>query len=968
ADTHMPPRDSGKTISPRQVALIKRWIEQGAKWEAHWAFIPPRRPAIPRVKNRTRVRNPIDAFVLSRLEREGLRFSPQAAKTALIRRVTLDLTGLPPTLKEIDAFLADKSPRAYERVVDRLLKSQRFGEQMAVHWLDAARYADTSGYQNDGPRDMWRWRDYVIESFNANKPFDEFAVEQLAGDMLPNATLEQKIATAFNRNHRGNAEGGTIPEEFQVEYVVDRVETTFTVFQGVTMGCVRCHEHKFDPISHKEFYRVFAYFNNIPENGRAIKEGNSPPFLKAPTKSQQKRLAELTRQLQAATKRFRAMQPKLAAAQREWETRFSNREKQATDWSVNRGLVVHFPLDGNLTNRAKPSSGKTPRFIGGPPTFAGGRLGNGAEFDGKRLIVAGPLADFGYFDKFSFGAWVFPTDKRGGTIPSKMTDVDRGDGYALVLKNGKLHFNLVKRWLDDSIRVETKLSLPAGRWSHVFATYDGSRVAKGLRISVDGKAWPLKVNLDGINQSFAAKGAPLRIGGGSGPQSRFRGRIDDVRVYARDLSAAEVAVVSVPESVSAIVGTPRERRTAAQRLKLRAYFLAKRAPAEIRAANARLVELRRQRASFVERLPTVMVMQEMKTPRKTFVLRRGEYDKPGDRVTPGIPKGLAGGATVSPRTRLEFARWIVDRKNPLTARVTVNRFWQALFGIGIVKTTEDFGSQGERPSHPKLLDWLAVEFMENGWNVKRLLKTIVMSATYRQTSRVSTNPESEIRYPKFVDPENRLLSRGPRFRMSAEMIRDQALFAAGLLTERIGGPSVKPYQPDGLWKEIATDGDYVQSHGGDLYRRSMYTYWKRTVAPPVMLAFDAPDRESCRVRRARTNTPLQALALLNDVTFLEAARVLAERALTEGGNSPAARIAYAFRLTTARRPRPAELRILTAGFRAHRAHYRKDRKAAERLVSTGEAKRDPKLDAAELAAYTATTSLILNLDEVVTKE
>jgi len=967
-DVKMPPPTSGRKLSKAEIALIRKWVAQGANWEPHWAFIPPKKPRVPDVRNRERVVNPIDAFVLAKLERNGLSLSPEAKKTTLLRRVTLDLTGLPPTLKEIDHFLADKSPNAYEKVVDRLLKSRRYGEKMAVHWLDAARFADTSGYQNDGPRSMYRWRDWVIYSFVFNKPYNEFVLEQLAGDMLPKATLDQKIATAFNRNHRGNAEGGIIPEEYQVEYVVDRVESTFTVFQGLTMGCARCHDHKFDPISQKDFYRSFAFFNNIPENGRAIKEGNSPPYIKAPTRTQQKILAGLDRQVAAAEKRFRDLQPEFEHAQREWVKSFTGK---GIDWTVDEGLIAHFPFEGSLVNRAKPASdGRKPSEA----SYTSGRFGRAVALDGSRFVDAGNVGHFGYFDKFSLGAWIHPADKRGGTIVSRMTDVEHGDGYALVLKHGKLHVNLVKRWLDDSIRVETKRAIPLKEWTHVFATYDGSRLAKGLRIYVNGRPQELTVHLDGINQSFDTK-EPLRIGAGGGPASRFRGLIDDVRVYNRDHSDVEAAIVAEPETISQIVGIPAAKRTPAQRQKLRAFFLAKHAPVEIRAAYQRLVTTRKTRDEFFASIPTVMVMQEMPTPRETFVLKRGEYDKPGERVFPGIPESLAGGLKHRPKNRLEFARWIASRDNPLTARVAVNRFWQMLFGVGLVKTTEDFGSQGEQPSHPQLLDWLAVEFMDSGWNVKRLLKTIVMSGAYRQSS---------VRSAKFIshelpavrnefrttasDPENRLLSRAPRFRMPAEMIRDQALFISGLLTERTGGPSVLPYQPAGLWKEIATDTKYDQSHGADLYRRSMYIYWKRTVSPPVMAAFDAPTREFCTVRRPRTNTPLQALALLNEVSFVEAARVFAQRMMVEGGKTPAERIAFGFRLATSRNPSAAELQILTAGFQVHLAKYRKDHNGAVELISTGEAPRNKKLDPTEHAAYTAIGSVILNLDEVVTKE
>jgi len=998
---HMPPPDSGRTISPRQVALIKRWIKQGAKWEPHWAFIPPKRPPVPELSDGSRVVNPIDAFILDRLKQEGLQPSPEAKKTTLIRRLTLDLTGLPPTPDEVDAFLADDSPNAYEKLVDRLLKSPRFGEKMAVHWLDAARYADTSGYQNDGPRYMWRWRDWVVNAFNANKPYDEFVVEQLAGDMLPNPTLQQQIATAFNRNHRGNAEGGVVPEEFQVEYVVDRVETTFTVVQGLTMGCARCHEHKFDPLSQKDFYRVFAYFNNIPEYGRAIKEGNSPPYIKAPTKDQQKQLRQLSRQLATAKKRFRTLQPKIAAAQQRWEQRFDDTNRNV-NWTVTEGLIAHFPLDGDPVNRVKPANRKsrrpetagggrssstsggrqtadssrdnpTPRFENAREAYAAGRFRQSAALDGQRFINAGDMGDFGYFDKFSCGAWVYPAGKRNGTILSRMTDVPRGDGYALALKDGKIRLNLVKRWLDDSIRVETKRPIPANQWTHVFATYDGSRVAEGIRIYVNGKPVELVVKHDFLNQSMKVK-EPLRIGAGGGPKNRFRGQIDEVRVYDRHLSSAEVEIIAVPESISDILQIAESKRTPAQRRKLRAYYLAEHAPTAVQRAHQQLVQLRRRKQTFVENLPTVMVMQEMDTPRTTHLLKRGEYNKPGPRVFPGIPESLAPDLKTQPQNRLEFARWMVSDGNPLTARVAVNRFWQMLFGVGIVKTAEDFGTQGERPSHPELLDWLAVEFRESDWNVKRMIKTIVMSATYRQSSDVQARrlhpagPGGTLPAGLQRDPENRLLGHGPRFRMPAEMIRDQALFLAGLLTERLGGPSVRPYQPKGLWKEIATDGHYEQSHGPDLYRRSLYTYWKRTVAPPVMTAFDAPAREFCRVRRARTNTPLQALALLNDVTFVEAARKFAERIMLEGGDTPAERIIYAFRLATSRQPTPEELRILTNGFEAHREKYRRNPKAAEKLVSIGESSRDKTFDVSELAAYTATTSLILNLDEVMTKE
>ncbi len=955
-EERMPPTDSGRVLDARQIELIRRWIDHGAKWQKHWAFIAPARLDLPRVTNESWVRNAIDAFVLARLEREGLTPAAEAERTTLIRRLSLDLTGLPPTPAEVDAFLADDSRAAYEALVDRLLASPRYGERMAVRWLDGARYADTSGYQNDGPRFMWRWRDWVIDAFNANMPFDQFTIEQIAGDMLPNATLDQKIATGFNRNHRGNAEGGIIPEEYAVEYVVDRVDTTFTVWLGLTMACARCHDHKFDPVLQREFYQAFAYFNNVPEFGRAIKEGNSPPIIRAPTREDEARLRQLDDELARAQRCFAELENELATAQSEWEKSLSG--SPPINWSPAEGLVAHYQLDGSA---AEASSGAVEAsFHDGESTYTSGMLGQAVELDGRLFIDAGDVGQFGYFDKFSLAAWIRPHGDRGGTILSRMTDVEETDGYYLVLKNGRLQVNLVKRWLDDAIRVETEASLEPENWHHVMVTYDGSAAASGIRIYVDGQEEPKRVHLDFINQSFSTK-EPLRIGGGGGPQGRFHGAIDDVRVYKKCLSAEEVGWVATPDPISDTVATPAEARTPRQAAKLRAYYLLELAPAEIRGAHQELAALERQKEQFLQNIPTVMVMEEMPMPRETHVLLRGEYNKLGERVSPGVPACLFPLPNDAPANRLGFARWLVDRSNPLTARVAVNRFWQMYFGTGLVKTVDDFGAQGEPPSHPELLDWLATELIASRWDVKALQKLIVTSATYRQSSNVPAH-----RWQR--DPENRLLARGARVRLPAQTIRDQALFASGLLVERLGGPSVKPYQPDGLWRDMATDTEYNQDHGENLYRRSLYTYWKRTVAPPTMMTFDASSRETCVVRETRTNTPLQALTLMNDVTFVEASRVLAQRVMIEGGTTHEERITLAFRLATSRRPRPAELDILLASFQHYLAEYRQNLESARQLVSAGEFPRNEQLDLSELASYTAVASAILNLDEVVTKE
>jgi hypothetical protein len=945
----MPPAAATRQLSDHEKALLRRWIEQGARWQKHWAFLPPVRPTLPAVRDRAWARSPIDAFVLARLEREGLRPAPEADPVTLLRRATLDLTGLPPRSEEVDAFLADTRPGAYERAIDRLLASPRHGERMAIRWIDAARYADTNGYQSDGERTMWRWRDWVIDAFNANMPFDRFTIDQLAGDLLPKRTTEQIIATGFNRNHRGNAEGGIIPEEYAVEYVADRVETTATVWLGLTLGCARCHDHKFDPLTMKDFYRLFAFFNNVPERGKAVKYGNSPPLILAPTRRQKEKLSDLDRQLARARQLVADLGPRLEKEQERWEKSLSH---DATLGEVAEpGLLDRFHCDG---------SAEKVRFTDGEPRFVPGKVGRAAIFDGAGCFDAGNVGDFGFYDRFSLSAWVYPRDGQGGTVVSRMKDESQGEGYAVVVQRGRVGVHLVKRWLDDAIRVETERVLRPGRWHHVAVCYDGSRWATGVTVYIDGRPEKLVVHLDELNQTFTTA-QPLRIGGGGGPGGRFRGLISDVRIYHRTLSARDAEVLATPEPVEQIVALSREARTSGQAHKLRGHYLAAHAPQDVRAAHRQVAALRDERQRLVDGFPTTMVMQDGPT-RPAHVLIRGQYDRPGEKVEPGVPAVLAPAVVDAARkhvNRLDLAHWLVDASNPLTARVAVNRHWQMLFGTGLVKTTEDFGAQGEPPSHPELLDWLAVELRESGWDVKMLLRRIVTSSTYRQSSRLT--PELLRR-----DPENRLLARGPRLRLSAEMIRDQALAASGLLVERLGGPSIKPYQPAGLWRELA-DVEYHRDRGADLYRRGLYVYWKRTVAPPSLLTFDAAGREACNVRDTRTNTPLQALNLLNDVTYAEAARVLAGRVL-RSAKGDKERLTLLFRLVLARRPAERELAILAAGLQRHRAQYRGDRAAARQVVAAGDAPSDVALDPAEQAAWSAVAAVVLNLDEAITRE
>ena len=949
----MPPAYTGSVLSQREIEVLRTWVAEGAKWQQHWSFIPPQHVDPPRVKNAARVRNPIDAFILARLEKENLSPSPEADKAALLRRVSLDLTGLPPTPAEIAAFLADRSSNAYEKVVDRLLASPRYGERMAIRWLDAARYADSNGYQYDGERIMWPWRDWVIHAFNQNKPFDQFALEQIAGDLLPNATREQKIATGFNRNHRMNTEDGIIPEEYAVEYVVDRVETTSTVFLGLTLGCARCHNHKYDPFTQKEFYQVFAYFNNVPELGRGMKYGNSPPLEPAPTREQQKELDGLDGRLTVLRKFLTQRDREISRAQVAWEQKVAG--SQPLYWTPPGSLEASYPMES--VSEAKAA---------GELSLVPGRIGTAGKFDGKTWLTAGDTAGFDIEDHFTLAAWVRGESAPDGAIVSRMEDKPQGKGYALGINDGRLHVDLTSNWNDDAIRLETEERLEANRWYHVAMTYSGSRMAEGVHLFIDGRPAKVKVALDTLYRPFRNAGRPVsdpfRIGGGWGPERRFRGLMDEVRVYRRVLSSDEISALASGDSIQQLASKSASQRTAADAYQLRRYFLENAAPAEVRSAWLEILGLEQKREELVHNFPTVMVMAERPQRNDTFVLMRGAYNVHGEKVQPGVPAVLPPLPEGAPDNRLGFARWMVSPQNPLLARVTVNRFWQMYFGTGIVKSTEDFGRQGEWPSHPELLDWLATEFIRSGWDVKALQKLIVMSATYRQSSAVT--PELEQR-----DPENRLLARGPRFRLPAEMVRDQALYAAGLLVEKAGGPSVKPYQPDGLWKDITMqDMDYVQGHGEDLHRRSLYTFWKRTIAPPMMANFDSALRESCVVRETRTDTPLQALNLMNDVTFLEAARFIGQRMMLEGGADASSRVRYGFLLVTGRSPSKAEEEVMLGDLRYHLDYFSGKPEQIKQYLDQGEAAADPKLDRRELAAYASVGSLLLNLDETVTKE
>ena len=939
------------------------------------SFLPPARPALPAVSDASLARNDIDRFVLAKLESAGLSLSPEAPRETLIRRVTLDLTGLPPTPDDVAAFVADHSPEAYEALVDRLLASPRYGERMASVWLDAARYADTSGYQTDGERNQWRWRDWVIDAFNANKPFDAFTIEQIAGDLLPNATLEQHIATGFNRNHRTNSEGGIVDAEYLVEYVVDRVDTTSTVWLGLTLGCARCHDHKYDPITQRDFYRLFALFNNIPEQGRVIKYGNSQPVVPSPTPAMEQRLTQLKARHATATARFERLQASLPKEQAKWEASFSRQtgaDSPTLDWTIATGLVAHLPLDGSLeqtvpppekpisnTTAAAEPAQATPEiplgFKAGDAAYeTAGRVGEAVKLDGASWVDAARVPTFSGEKRVSLGLWCKPEGPQDAPLFTLMNDNDsRDNGFAVMLSGDKLRVNFGPRWLDDALRVETVAPVPLDRWLHVLVTYDGLQQADGIKVYLNGQLVATKPLLDTFTGTFTT--APLFRLGSAGDGPTFRGLLDEFRFYNRELSADEALIVATSTPIGAILSHPAGERTAGEQAKLAAYYLVEHSSPETRAAWQEWQAARAAWLEFEREIPTTMVMRERDTPRQTRMLLRGEYDKPGEAVTPGVPECFPPLPDDAPADRLALARWLVDPQHPLVARVAVNRYWQQYFGAGLVRTVEDFGAQGQWPTHPELLDYLATEFIHSGWNVKAMQKLMVMSATYRQASFVTKRQRE-------LDPEN-VTAAAPR--LPAETLPTGG---ERLLVEKLGGPSVKIYQPDGLWKELTND-QYSQDHGEALYRRSLYTFWKRTVPPPTMTTFDAPAREACTLNRSRTNTPLQALALLNDATYVEAARKLAERVLTAPGlETPEARLTLAFQLVLARSPDETERARLLAAHRRYLSRYHGDPAAAGKLLQVGESPRHEALNPAEHAAMTAMCSLLLNLDETVTRE
>ncbi|MFH5832975.1 DUF1553 domain-containing protein [Halalkalibaculum sp. DA384] len=970
----MPPPESNLTISDREIAILKKWIAQGAEYKKHWSFIPPEKPELPDVEDEDWPQNPIDYFVLSRMEENGMSPSPQATKEKLIRRVSFDLTGLPPTVEEVNEFVADSSEDAYEKVVDRLLASKAYGERMAAKWLDVARYADTHGYQDDGPNHMWPWRDWVIDAFNQNMPFDQFTTWQIAGDLLPDATREQKLATGFNRVHMQNQEGGIVGEEYRVEYVVDRTNTTSTAFLGLTMECARCHDHKYDPISQKEYFQFSAFFNNINEAGQIPNVGASGPTILLPDSAAEQQI----QYLDAAISDQEQKVAQLMSSKNEEFAQWQDHQQSPGPFDPGtEGLVAHIDFngisDGKVTNLASDSlDGR----VKGELPEVDGKFGGALEFEKGNSINVGDIASFERTDPFSFSLWVNPSDTASGSeapVLVKTGNIFIGyRGYDMSLLENKISVRLMHGWPYNAIQVKTLEALPLNQWSHLSVTYDGSSRAEGIQVYVNGKRWETSIHQNNLFKNIVIgqeeetyPSQPFLIGERSSFEKiEYTGlKLDELKIFDRRLSRAEILALSGSQDLPELMARAPNKRSEYQRKILFDHYLLHHDPEYNRKAD-KLQGLRVRKSQLTDTLREVMVMGERIRKRDTYVLKRGLYDNRGEKVKANVPKSVMSFPDDLPKNRLGLAQWLVSDENPLTARVIVNRYWQMYFGKGIVDTPGDFGNQGSLPSHPRLLDWLAVTFRESGWDVKAMQKRIVMSQTYRQSAIMTEEKLAR-------DPSNTYLARGPRFRMTAEMIRDNALAASGLLVEQVGGPSVKPYQPEGLWKE-KTSGrhltEYIPDRGDSLYRRSLYTFWKRTSPPPFMTTFDTPGRSHTSVERGKTSTPLQALFTLNDPQFVEASRLLAERMMKEGGDSLQSQISFGFKAATSRSPQHKEVELLSELYRQELQAFQHQPSRADSLLNVGEYQLDGSLEKPELAARTIVASTILNLDETITKE
>ncbi len=968
AEQVMPPGDSHKArLTEPQVELFRQWIKQGAKYEQHWAYTPPRKAPLPvamakqvaddatdKKNSAKETRNPVDAFVEAKLLTEGLRLAPPAERLTLLRRLTLDLTGLPPTPEEAQAYLDDLSTEATQRVVTRLLNSPAYGEHMTRYWLDAARYADSNGYQYDFARQQWAWRDWVIDAFNRNLPFDQFTVEQLAGDLLPNASDNQRLATGFNRNHPITVEGGIIDEEYRTEYVIDRVVTTGAVWMGATLICSRCHDHKYDPTTQREFYQLFDFFNQLPEKGMqgfAPQANLASPMQVAGIAQAEANLAELKRLFLSEYDRWQAEQP--------GQTKEPSSADSSPLWFVPQpirqlssgGAQLNWEEDNSIFVEIKPKPAEAPKqdvyeLLYEIPAGQAVALIRLEALKDKRLPGGGTSLSSN--SNFVLTEITAELDNSAATAATKGTAATPAES-----PTSQATFQALK--FSEASADYSQRNYP------VAAAIDGKHDQSGW--AIDGNEHTLRANrtaLFALESPLPNSSAPrqLRI------KLHFQSPFDQHALGKFRISLAADRNLLVSDDVGAALALAPEQRSPEQQLAVARHVASTRGSPEVKQSVAQLTAAQAQVDALIKAIPPTMIMQDQPQPRESFILVRGEYDKPSEKVSANTPSYLPPLDDSLPRNRLGLARWLVAPSHPLTARVTVNRLWQQFFGIGLVDTPEDFGLQGNPPSHPELLDWLAVDFIESGWNLHHVIRTIVLSKTYQQSSIIT--PEAYAR-----DPHNRLMARGPRMRLDAEAIRDSALAASGLLTRTIGGPSTFPYHPPGLWLEVNNrpgySSPYEQDHGANLYRRSLYTFGKRTVPAPSMSVFDAPDREVCQVRRSRTNTPLQAFVLLHDPQFVESARKLAERMLHHAPESLADQLSYGFMLCLARPPTPAELQVANESYAADLQHFTQYPELANSLLQVGESPSDTSLPARELAAMTNIARLLMNLSEFVTK-
>jgi hypothetical protein len=958
----MPPASTHKKLTPQQITMLKLWVAQGAEYERHWSYIPPRRPTLPAVKDTAWVKNPIDRFILAKLETAGLKPAPEADRRTLARRLSLDLTGLPPAPAIVEQFVQDKSPNAYEKLVDKYLAMPQWGEHRGRYWLDAARYGDTHGIHIDNFREIWAYRDWVIQAFNQNMPFNQFTIEQLAGDLLPNPTLDQKIATGFNRCNITTSEGGAIDEEYLVLYARDRTETTSQVWLGTTAGCAVCHDHKFDPLPQKEFYQMASFFNNTTQ---AAMDGNikdTPPILPVPLKEDRPRLEAIKTEIADARK---ATEARRAGSQPDFEKWLTSGDTKAVAEAIpTQGLAFHAPLNEgkDKTPTALVSRKTVSAKVGGNLGWQAGHIG---AFTYQRMpgneVSFAEAGDIEKTQAFTNSAWI-KTTNGSGAIFARMDEQNGFRGWDLWMEGGKVGTHIISAWPQDAIKAVSQQPIEMGKWQHVCVSYDGSGKASGVKVYINGQLMATEITADALKHTIRTN-VPLKIGQRHTSAGVDGAQIQDVRLYERVLSAEEIAHLAKGTRAAWLVSQKSGSLNPADKDELFTWWLTG-ADAEYGNLAQNLTKLQNEENTIRARGTIAHVANEKMSSPMAYVLFRGEYDKRRDKVEPKTPSILPPMPASLPKNRLGFAKWLLMPEHPLTTRVTVNRFWQEVFGTGIVKTSGDFGVSGELPVHPELLDWLAIEFREKGWDIKRFYKLMVTSATYRQAS--ITTPEKRLK-----DPQNRLLSRGPRFRMDAEMVRDYALSASGLLVSKLGGPSVKPYQPDGVWEAVAMIGsntrDYKRDSGESLYRRSMYTFWKRSAPPASLDIFNAPSREVCTVRRERTNTPLQALVTLNDEQMIEAARHLAQKTLKEGGATATSRINFLSQHLLARTFKPQEMSIVTKSLNALGTYYKANPKEAKALIMVGESKADSTLEPERLAAYTMLTNQLMNLDEVLNK-